>query len=200
MNKIKKVCLCFILLFLIIFSECRKGPEDPIISFRSRTARLANKWKLKTGKYDLTVNDNGTLVSELWQIDGNNATIYDTPLSTQVLTIHKSSYYLSLDISKNGTYNLEERIQSSYLSASGKWNFTSNVGDNKNKDGVLFNIDNVNNSATNSHLFNRFRTEYSYKLIELSSKEIKLRADNKTYIDGNGSAYQYSAELILIPQ
>ena len=44
--------LATLLLSVLIFTECRKGEEDPFISLRSRNNRLTGKWKLVEEKYE----------------------------------------------------------------------------------------------------------------------------------------------------
>ena len=42
----KLISLLTIATFIGLFSGCKKGPDDPFISFRSRDARIMTKWKL----------------------------------------------------------------------------------------------------------------------------------------------------------
>src|SRR5687768_220910 len=50
----KLIALVFISLF---FTTCKKGEDDPFLSLRSRTNRLAGEWRLSTGKVLITIAD-----------------------------------------------------------------------------------------------------------------------------------------------
>jgi hypothetical protein len=61
-NNMKKIILsCTLLLTAatLTFTSCRKGEEDPAISFRSRDARITETWKL-TGQESTTIYDTVT--------------------------------------------------------------------------------------------------------------------------------------------
>jgi len=45
----KKQFILISLLSVFVFSECKKGEEDPLISLRTRKARVVGKWKIKSG-------------------------------------------------------------------------------------------------------------------------------------------------------
>ena len=60
----KKIFFLFIILSCLQVQSCKKGEEDPKISFRSRTARLTGEWELMkiTGTHTVTkVSDNTRL-------------------------------------------------------------------------------------------------------------------------------------------
>jgi hypothetical protein len=61
-----KLSLLHIVLFfstILLFSECKKGKDDPMISFRSRNARFEGEWKLSafTKTSSNAVNASGTI-------------------------------------------------------------------------------------------------------------------------------------------
>ncbi len=192
-----------ILMPLIVFSgifwSCKKGPEDPGISLRSRKARICGDWHIKSGNIGITLNDESkkTTLSDDYEITASGCTIYETPTSQQ-LTVYLMAYALQVKILPDGTFNLEEQAGVDHLSASGKWNFTSGIGEAKNKDGVYFKIDHVGMGSTDKHLFNRFRTEFEFYINELRNKEMKLKISVKTFLDVSGSYISHSGELTLM--
>ena len=189
------VCLLSV---VFIFSTCKKGPEDPTLSLRTRKARISGSWRIKTGEVVFSYKDNnGAIVVYDHKLDANGGTIYETP-SSQQLTIYKFAYSLNLEILKDGTFSIVERAGINLLQASGTWNFTGKIGETKNKDGIVFNIDKVTLGASNRHLFNKTRLEFTYKLIELRNKEIKLRSETKSYLDGNGNFDKFTGDYTLI--
>jgi hypothetical protein len=186
-------CFCFI----FVFTNCKKGEEDPEFSMRSRKARLTGDWRLKSGNLGITFLEVGnTITSEDYIFDSKGATIYVTPTSNN-LVIYKMAYFLNLNINKDGSFYMEEQAGVDVLKAEGVWNFTSRVGDSKNKDALLFVIEKVSSGATNKHIFNKFISEFSYKLLELSNKEIKFETGTKMYLDGQGNNTSFSGRLTL---
>lgn len=101
MQKIKtmKKTLPFLLviLSLIVIPSCKKGEDDPFISFRSRDARITAKWKLVN--YESQSNSSG----------GSSSS---SVLNGSILTVTNSggsysySYSEELEINSDGTYNL----------------------------------------------------------------------------------------------
>jgi hypothetical protein len=196
--RVSHLSLVCLLSLVFIFSTCKKGPEDPALSLRTRKARLCGSWRIKTGQAVFTYKDsNGAIVVYDYKLDASGGTIYETPASQQ-LTIYKLAYSLNLEILKDGTFSIVERAGIDLLQGSGTWNFTGKIGETKNKDGVVFNIDKVTLGASNKHLFNKTRLEFTYKLIELRNKEIKLRSDTKSYLDGNGNFDKFTGDYTLI--
>lgn len=59
-KSILKYSFAFVILSITMIS-CKKGPDDPAISFRSRKARVTNEWNLsKTNKNGSAQNSIGT--------------------------------------------------------------------------------------------------------------------------------------------
>src|SRR6478609_2381439 len=93
-----------ILIFTVVifsFSSCRKGEDDPLISFRSRTNRLEGEWKLKSwyatsNNYYLSFNTttHDTVVQGLAQqnnFDGQQ--MYYKKVNIDVQVFHGSSVF-----------------------------------------------------------------------------------------------------------
>ncbi len=55
-----------ILIVLLLFTQCRKGDEDPLISLKSRTARLTGEWLLTESEIDgfVTIDSEPTAYSD----------------------------------------------------------------------------------------------------------------------------------------
>ena len=128
------------------FDGCKKGPNDPFISIHSRKARVVGEWKLTSGTsvdVDASVSPSTSTTST---DDGANQTVTDG--TTSYIDVHTLSYV----IDKAGTYKgTEHRVHTEVQtdfpligltttsttttdeSPAGNWNFTSGVGDVKNK-------------------------------------------------------------------
>lgn len=96
MKRIFRVLLLLTLINLV-FVACKKYPEGPTLSFRTKSARLENSWKIT--KYLLNGEDK----------------------TSDAQSTYYKDYVLS--ISKSGSYNLSYSFFSIPLTETGKWVF-----------------------------------------------------------------------------
>lgn len=187
-----------LIISLFILPSCKKGPDDPAISIRSRKSRLVGDWRLKSGNAGLTLLDpKNPPFAQSFVFDGSKATATETQASGPP-TIYIFAYLAHINIKKDGTFTLSETYGSYTLLASGKWNFTSGIGENKNKEEVLFIIEDVSNDETTGHLFNKQSTEFTYKILKLKNKELRLEAGTKEYINADGKNISFSGTYEFI--
>lgn len=180
MNLIFQKLLLF-LTFVFLFSECKKGEDDPLISIQTRKSRLTGKWKLTGGKilYNDVVNnvnyslDGSTFFAKIraW----NDA--YDTT----------GIYSIELNIFRNGGFELKELYGTRVVECSGDWNFNSGVGKQKGKADVIFSIEEVNDGFTTDHLFNRLSTNFIYNIKELRNKKLVMKSTGRVYSNTRGN-------------
>lgn len=104
--------LKFVLLIIIsvfILDSCKKGADDPLISFRSRNSRICAKWKLTsfTGKY--TNTEPTATIKELdYSYSGTDftkTTIYNT--APQLAETY-SAYNFQMELDKNYIFKFTE--------------------------------------------------------------------------------------------
>ena len=140
----KKVILFLLAVILtgIGFYGCKKGPNDPTISFKSRKSRVTGDWKLTSGSETYA---NGSTI-ETRNDDGDNQTVSDG--SSSYIDVHTLSYTMD----KKGTYKTQEHREHKVVdkdiplptyttttttttddSRTGTWNFTGGIGEYKNK-------------------------------------------------------------------
>jgi hypothetical protein len=108
-----------------IFNSCKKGKDDPFLSFRSRNARLEGKWILKkidgsrtnTNKTDTTTytSTNTTAYDGSNQTITTNASYIYKGSEQKVTVISTTSYSLSIEIKKDGTYDIIETTSNTSL-------------------------------------------------------------------------------------
>ena len=87
-------------LILLSGKSCKKGPNDPAISFRSRTERLAGSWTVKYFQEVVSASDNG--LSSTTTIICNEGA-YSETTGSKVVT---GSYTWWINIDKKGGYSL----------------------------------------------------------------------------------------------
>ncbi len=198
MIKPRSKILFVLVMISFLFQDCKKGPEDPAISLKSRKTRMVGSWHLKSGNAGLTLLDPATSpFAQSFMLDGSHAIATETPMSGPI-TIYKFAFLLSLDIKKDGSFKLIETYGSYVLIANGKWNFLSGIGDAKNKEYVTFTIESVDNGETTGHLFNKQSTEFTYKILGLHNTNLKLQSGTKEYLNANGKSISYSGSYEFI--
>ncbi len=123
-----------LLILPLVFDSCRKGPEDPLISFRSRKNRLTGQWKITSG-YEKYTRTNSNRISST-TISGN--TYFKT---TSGKVSESGTVTVEYHFEKNGNYNflrIEQHDGSSdTIIAKGSWNFLSSNGNLKNKEAIV---------------------------------------------------------------
>ena len=123
---------------VVTLNSCKKGADDPAISLRSRTSRLAGKWTISAGTestldtyggttpttYSSTTTINGTTITEV----SNNTTT-------------SGSIVYTVEFVKDGTYTMtrnETYTGSSYnVTSTGTWNFVAGGNDLKDKEAII---------------------------------------------------------------
>ena len=149
------------LMLLTLFS-CKKGKEDPFISFHSRKARVAGEWNISTyTKEQSTIYayPNGKTANLLFNQDfglvNYTETTSDTNNSSRVLNGKISQSHFHFDKSGNWSSVIEYYLYSPqavggfYVSKfrveeDGKWEFQGKKDGLKNKESLLLKKENSN--------------------------------------------------------
>lgn len=186
MKKLKIMLLVLIGLAMIApMNSCKKGADDPLISLKSRKARLAGEWKVTSWSETYT---SGTSTTTYNYADGtityNSGTVTQTGTFTWDWTIEK-----------DGTYNYKRSTTWSGVTNSyeedGNWFFTSGNKDNdvKNKEFVCFqSTKRVYTDASGTDSYTEEGTDLKwYRLTQLKSKEIVGETD-QTYTGSSTSS------------
>ncbi|MBK9729945.1 MAG: hypothetical protein IPO83_01440 [Chitinophagaceae bacterium] len=189
--------ILFILLgitILNLWQSCAKGPEDPFISFHSRLSRVSGNWNITEYKINnkdslRRVGDSigpyiGFCGSEIDKVILNYKYIWTfekNGVFQEKLTIDSSYIY---DIANNTPICKDSLYRDSSTTVTIlTWNFTSNVGDLKNKEQLYI----LDPYTKKSLLFD---------IIELRNNEMKLERD--TIDPFTSIAYQRSYTLSRI--
>ena len=168
-----------LLLFIIIIvvftmSSCKKGEDDPFISFRSRKARITGEWNLKSGI--IVIKDHG--LEETATYDG---TYQYTPSYTH---IYKEKWILN----RNGTFqlNIDKLYENTTLEGSWSFGNKDKEFELKNKESVIFRVtySNVISATTGgSHSETYTGTScpvYSYIILQLKNKIMTIKIEEST--------------------
>jgi hypothetical protein len=195
-NKLKLALL--VITSTLLFSNCKKGQEDPVFSLRTRKARLAGEWRMVSGNASLTqLIAAEPPFNQNFAFNGTKATINETESGGPAI-IYTATYNLNLTIKKDGTFNFRENFAGDVLDVSGHWDFNTGVGDAKRKEEITLKLETITGGITKEHIFNKLRTEFTYKLVELRNKELKMESATKLYLGDNGDKVTYTSEYSFI--
>ena len=174
---------------VIAFSGCKKGEDDPGISFRSRTARFAGDWKLTTMDYTETRTNNGSTSTYHYTYDGVNITTTSTFGGNSYTD--KTVYSLNISTTKDGTYNTTEVDDGDTSLGTGNWLWVrgNKEQDLEKKEAVLFtSTSNTSNGSTETYSGKTNLDGVVMVLKKLSNKEIVFLFDY-TYTNSDGYTY-----------
>lgn len=173
---------------LLLFSNCRKGENDPFISLRTRKARITGGWNLTEGTYsynspniiDFKINYDGENAEEL--VNGIVSKTYDYSMK---FTIKKDFTYERI-INENGFGRIER----------GNWFFTKknkNLG-LKNKEAIILSKTSLE-SAGITTTYTGANADEMLIIDRLKNDEIIFKEEktfSTTVIDTESYEYKYS--------
>src|SRR4051812_44181701 len=149
----RKNALYLFLLFSIVFIDsCRKTDEDPLISLRSRKARVIGEWNV----------EKGTIATESFSYSINgNTFIYTDP----------SGYFdgtssISFIFKKDGTCKTSIILSGFLITYEGTWNFTGGIGENKNKSQIVIHFKTLKESSGN-YTYSGNTSDITFDILEL---------------------------------
>ena len=187
MKKIMNLLLFAVLISTL--SECKKGEDDPFISFRSRKNRVVGEWTLTSGtEKTSTVSGNpSTTINTDYTYTQDSYIRTNTTMNQSGSTSVSSSgyFYYKITFRSNGEYTLVRERGGSFTQESGVWNFTKGVGDYKRKEQIALVPQITPNSLTTSRDVTKTFTlkELRNRVMTIVSEE----TDNATTTYQNGS-------------
>lgn len=190
LNKMKKLqILMFILSSVVVLSACKKGEDDKFLSLKSRKARLAGEWNIRSiSGSSKNVSGSGTETITYNYNNGVLSTNTDGDIETK-------GFSLVYNFDKKGTYEIisnESSVGYQYSSTSiGNWTFLgkSKEAERKNKEFVSLFETSFQSSGTQG-LFSSSSKMLSeidnLELVRLTNKEMVVRlVSNFTQTDGS---------------
>jgi len=140
----KKVLIISIaILVAAIITSCKKGENDPILSIKSRTARITGEWKLSAAEYTVTENygDMYEYYFTSYSYDGTKMTENVSVLASGQTFNYINSYNYSMEyeFSKNGAFRQTENESGTNAVTEGFWAWSHEVPEQelKNKESII---------------------------------------------------------------
>lgn len=184
-------------------AECKKGEDDPFISFRSRKSRVAGEWKLTSGTSTGISTSHGTNPVTTSYTENYTESTYSYFSGSGSQT---GTHSFDIEFKTDGTYTSTQKMSTTItgtvvnnitINTSGVWNFTGRVGDYKEKEQIVLKetsrseIDQTGNQTTttsNTIGGKDFSGEHmmSWTLKELRNKKLVvyskiIESDNASY-------------------
>jgi hypothetical protein len=189
---------CLSLIAILLFTECRKGENDPLISLRSRKTRVAGSWKLKSGFQKTEKNSpSGRSTSDY----AYNTNVYSYSSSGGYSVSEK--YELTMEFRKNGSVTITEVLGQYTYVTNGQWDFMAGVGKAKTKEDIVINTSLVQcfyssygvTTAVSSFSYRGTCTYKTFKIKELRNKKMVLTYEY--FLQREDISETTEAELIM---
>lgn len=200
MKKLSVITVTTLAVALLTLQSCKRGENDPTISFKSRTERLVGDWNLVakqgTEVTNIVVGNTDSLVSQsaVYALSGGTGKeTVTTTVNTNASTVKTYLYTFAIQFKKEGdyTYNAvffrptgsNNSITQSYT-GSGNWNWVD-----KGKDKVALRLNNEGSisglDTLNANTSLPYSISNEYYLDRLSSKDMTwlLNAQANMVID-----------------
>ncbi|MFH0866800.1 MAG: hypothetical protein V1904_11435 [Bacteroidota bacterium] len=193
MKKVK-IALLMLLAFVLILPACKKGPNDPFLSLKSRKARLVGEWELKEGTTTTTGIDiwggNSYSFTQIYTFSGTTRTFtgsYDGTPYTPVTIL----YTQNVTFDKDETYENVTNDDGDIYTEKGGWYFggANKEFELKNKETVLMSATSYTSTSGSSSYTGTDAMGYPsvWLLDELSSKELIVSFDGTSSNSGGSS-------------
>lgn len=200
--KIIKLLLLYVILINTVILSCKKGEDDPFLSFRSRKARLTGEWKLDYGKEETTYNDTLQTVT----LNGVTAGVVTTTTNGTLINNFSDNYNELWIINKDYSFEIIKNYSWVKITLKGVWGFNYKNKDMKlkNKESFTFKITSESYDFTSS--VNNFTNTYSgfdcptltYQITELKNNEIIVSYTGESIYDSSinktNSTYTFKQE------
>jgi hypothetical protein len=173
----------YLLLILSVFifwseSGCtRKGEGDPLISLRSRKARLDGEWKIVSGTGAQQINQ----TVEPWTFNGTVMTY--TSGNQNPVTV---SY--QVEFRKDGIYTWTQQSENTWSGGTsttvetGRWNFKLGKDDSKRKEEIVLQPENI----FPSYYYSQLPYERVFELHTLRNDKVVMK---RSYPEFSGAGY-----------
>lgn len=213
MKKSFKILLFALVAIPFIISGCKKGENDPALSLKSRTSRLAGDWKLTAGtfvtttKSGSTVTTNTTTFTESTKVESNSSSSSTNTFNHELtMTFEKKGSFtqkiVETQITAGGTAIPSAFQTTDTEETKGTWAFIGKNKDmeQKKKEGIVYTLNSstvtsvssggttVSNNTANGWFM---MAGGVYMIDRLKNKELVFKGTYGTASGNNSSTYDY---------
>jgi hypothetical protein len=179
-------------LIIAAIPSCKKGEDDPFISFQSRKARVAGEWKFTSGHGTKTETGPGA-DSESWTLDGTSYTHTDSTGTTAARRV------VAYTFEKDGAFSFTDTYDGDVYSGKGNWDFEGGVGDVKKRSRIMLFYEQLGIPSYGTFFFDSNVIDESWDLKELRSKHM-VWSHTVTYTHADGLSGTLEEEMVFEPK
>jgi hypothetical protein len=176
--------ICLVIASTVTLNSCKKGSGDPLLTLRSRKARLVGTWTLSKQDQSNTYTSGGTTNVSTRKVDGTTLTV------TTGGTSAVGTYTETLDITKDGkftinsteTYSAGGSTFTTTEVVSGTWDFLSGVGDLKSKESIILkalSITQTSGGTSSVNTYSQTNNGTTWKITTLKNKSLIVDSDDE---------------------
>jgi hypothetical protein len=200
----------FCLIVLTFFVSCKKGEDDPALSFRTRKARVVGDWTMKSGSTLETfyAGQSFTITTTCEEKSYTGTQEYfDSGYPRPFVQSFSGNYSYNLKFGKDGSFESTKVIGANKVIMKGTWNFIGKGENSKNKERMTITITNIDNGAGyisytytgNNSFYNYYgsNTLYTYKIKELRNKKMVISSDSYISTTRNLSDHSLKEEYVF---
>ena len=174
--------------------NCRKGENDPLISLRSRKARITGDWILKEGSLEKKFISNSSTFLKTTTFTSDTKTINDNG------NVTKSGFTQRFTVRKDNSFERETIDGNNKTTHFGSWSFVNKNKDQdiKNKEAIILSIESYTINGVTTVNEGVFVSEF-LKINRLSNKELIFKGNSKrnfTSGEKEEESYEYKFEKI----
>jgi len=186
----------YLMVTFVLFNGCKRGEDDPFISFRSRKARVTGKWKMTSIKR--TYNETDIFGFKTVIFTGNGSTYTRTEQNSSGPDFSKTGIFTyEITFKKDGSYKAQINWDGDIGNIEGKWNFTGGVGDMKDKSQITLYETSYKEtdytSTSTGHYFND-----TYDLKELRNNKMVWYRKYTDTSNSSWNSYSHSEEVEIV--
>jgi hypothetical protein len=203
-SKTLSACVLSALMLLTSFSliSCKKGDDDPGLTFRSRKARISNEWKLLSGKVIIKTFPpvGGSFQTNINYNEGGFYNVSSTTGATE-----KGNYEIELSLFKDGRFTKEhnetpEGMTRGTSTEEGTWHFAGGGGNEKKRELLTLYKEkstfiSQNTTMTTSINYNGGNL---FRIQRLANNELVLKANQR--VTNGGTISEIEEEWNFIPR
>lgn len=148
---ITKQLIALLAISMLLFSNCKKGKNDPFLSLKSRKARISNEWKVS--EWNVVVNQKDMNPGAIHATSSLERSISDGLFRQKATgnwgnadengTVNSAVWKIEKDNKWSKTLSFTSTLNSvtttTTLKSSGTWYFLGKIDEYKNKERVAFN-------------------------------------------------------------
>lgn len=203
MKKLNSIFL--ILTILVVYSlstSCKKGEDDPAITFRGRKARIANNWILKSGKVNIKTfpPTGGSYQTNITYNEGGTYNVSRTDGY-----VEKGAYEIELSIFKDGRFSKEHNETPAdqtrgTSTEEGTWHFSGGGGNVKKRELLTLYKEKstfISQNATLNTTIN-YNGGNLFEISRLANNELILNASQR--VTNGGTINEITEEWTFIPK